>query len=1011
MNLTKLSVKRPVTLVMILLILIMFGIISLLGIPLEQMPEIDIPYASVIVVYPGATPQEIESIITIPLEDTLKTVPNVKSIRSTSADSRSVITIEFAENTDIDINMNKVKDKVENEKKRFPNDVNEPMYIQRDMNDKPSMKIGVSGDCQISELNRITEEIIIPQLERTKGVANVDKNGGIEEEVQVVLKPNEMESYGLTIFDITNTLSSKNSTTPIGEINKGDSVISLKTSGKFESLDDIRNTKISTKAGSTVLLKEIAIVDFSLKEIESYVYFDNKTGIILEISKQSLANNAEVCSDIEEQITKLTGKYPEIDFTILSNQGESISDSISTVANSAILGCIIAGLVVLVFMGTIMDTLAIVVAIPVAILFTFGFMYAIGVTINMVSLGGLTLGVGMLVDNSIVVLENIYRKYDLTKDPVESALDGTKEILSAILASTLTTIAVFAPMLMVVSGIVGAITFDLAISVIFSLISSLLVSVTIVPMIASKTLGKEKKQGKILGSIVKGWGKLINLVQKQYSKVLCKALRYRFKTIIIAISLILFSGFLALGSGFELYPSSDEGEFSVKLEYPYDYDLGKMISSVDEIESTIKTIPEVDNTTKEININGEAKISVEVIEDSPRPTSEIVEECRILLSETAGVKISLSESSGVGSLSGSEGTSVQIYGLDIEDLKEISIDIEKILLKTHGVTQVENSFNSGTPQGEIKIDANKAAEYGLNMETVTGILYTTVNGSGATTYTQKGNDYDVTVKYDDEYIDGIEKLMNISIPTNKGMIPLYEIATIETRSGMSQIERIDGRRYATLSVTIPGLDAGSSENLIREALSDYTFKSGYSYDFGESSSMMIESLISLVYSLLLGALIVYMVMAAQFESFIEPFIIIITIPLAIIGVFLGLYITNTTINMISLLGIVILVGIVVNNAIVLVDYINLLRAEGMDKREAILTAGKTRLRPILMTTLTTVLAMIPMAYGAGEMSSMAISVVFGLSCSTVLTLVVIPVVYDLFDGLKIKEDRVKNIEI
>ncbi|MFA5527493.1 MAG: efflux RND transporter permease subunit [Peptostreptococcales bacterium] len=1010
MNITKISIRRPVTTMMVMLIVIIFGVASISGIPLELTPEMKIPYIMVGVSYVGAGPEEIESIVTGPLEESLRSISDLEEISSTSSSNLSSIVLKFVEDTDTSLSMIDVREKAEAAIRAMPEGVGEPFYMKMDLSQMPQTVMMISGNYTETELARLLNDEIVPLFERTRGVASVQVMGQMEKEVQITIDPLRLENFGGTITDITTALRMENSAFPIGQVDRGNGVVALRASGKFTNLKEIEDLLIRTSSGNTVHIKDVASVEFGIKEATDYIFKDGKPAVQLVIYKQSIANTVQTSEAIQKTLSAITEKNDTITPLVFYDAGESITIAIDSVASSAILGGLIAALIVFLFLGVLKDTSIIVLSMPVSIIFTFVLMKLTGTTLNMISLGGLTLGVGMLVDNSIVVLENIYRRFSLGENPKDAAQNGTAEVTSAIVASTLTTIAVFAPMLLVATGMVGAMVKDLALTIILSLSASLFIAVTVVPMLASMILGKSETKIPLLMSISNLWNKYFEKLKIRYNRVLKKSLNNRKKTLIIAVIILIISFSLIPTMGFEMIPNPDMGMYTMTLEFPNNYNMDKMNAVVAELENKINQIPEVQSIMTVNQESGTSMLYMDIgsPQDRKRGIVEVAEETRGLVEDLPEAKASISTS--MMNISGSSsGVDFKIFGDDIETLREISNDLVGQIGQIDGFEEVKSSFTEGAPQAILTIDREKTLSYGLNAQAVTGILYTAINGDRSNTFTDSGNDYKIAVSYDKDSINSIEDVLNTSIPSPTGMIKFYEVADVHIESGVESIGRLNTERYATVSMVTPHLDTGTANVRLLNILNDYEFPTGYRYEMGGAMDEIVDSFTSLVLAMIVGALVVYMVMAAQFESLLEPFIIIMTVPLAASGAILGLFVTGSTINAVSLMGMVILIGIVVNNAIVLVDYINQLKADGKGRMEAIIEAGSTRIRPIFMTTLTTVLALIPLGAGKGDgiemIAPLAISVGYGLSFSTLLTLIIIPVVYYIVDS---KREKSRN---
>lgn len=1031
MKLSKVSIQRPVTTVMVVFIVILLGIVSIGRLPVDLLPSFELPYALVMTSYNGAGPQEIESLITKPLEATVGTVSNLKNITSTSSNGSSMIFVEFNDGTDMDVAMLNMREKIDMIKDFLPEDAEDPMVMALDPNMMPIMEIGISGNQDLVKLKQIVEDEITGKIERIEGVASVSVTGGKEKEIRITLLPDKLKGYNITPSTVAQSIAAENLNLPAGEVKQGNSSLTLRAVGEFNSIEEIRTLPIIT-SGGVIYLKDIAEVEEVFKEMTSYAYINGKPSISLSIQKQSTANTVQVSKQINKVLDQLRTELKDIEITTIYDSAEFINSSIGNVASTAILGGILAVFILFIFLRNIRSTFIVGTAIPVSIITTFALMYFSGLTLNMVSLGGLALGVGMLVDNAIVVLENIYRHRENGASRIDAADEGTTEVGMAVLASTLTTIAVFLPIVFV-EGIAAKMFREMALTVTYSLTASLAVAVTLVPMMASKILKVEKvdeiKRRKITTKIFDKWSAVLDRIDKVYRRVLNWTLHHRLKASLITIG--VFIGTLLIPAfglvGMEFFPASDEGNFTISITLPKGTVIEETFEVVEQVQARLEGIEEIQEVF--VNIGGggsiistgtssnRATLTVNIgsVKERKRSVDEIADEVRNLVSDIPGAEFSVTGSSSMMMGGGGSPISIQIAGDDLEQLELIANDVVALVESVEGTREVTSSIEDGIPEAQITINRNKASLYGLNMATISSTLKTAVQGSVATKYKVDGTEIDVRMVYDTSKSEYLKDIKNITITSPMGVnIPLSEVADISIKQSPTSISRDNQKRVVTVNSSLFGVDMNTAKMAIDQKLKNYPMPDGYSYEFAGEVEEMMESFASLGLALLLAILLVYMVLAAQFESFLHPFTIMFSVPLALTGAILALFVTGRTLSMPSFIGLIMLVGIVVNNAIVLIDYIIQLRQRGYDRTEAILEAGPTRLRPILMTTLTTVLGMIPMALGLGEggetMSPLATSVIGGLSLSTILTLVVIPLNYTLFDdiSMKLRRKRKKN---
>ncbi|HHW66263.1 MAG TPA: efflux RND transporter permease subunit [Epulopiscium sp.] len=1021
MKLSKVSIQRPVTTVMVVFIVILLGIVSMGKLPVDLLPSIEYPYALVMTSYNGAGPQEIESLITKPLESVVGTVSNVKNITSTSSNGSSMIFVEFNDGTDMDVATLNMREKIDLIKGMLPEDADDPMVMEVSPDMMAMMQIGISGSDDLVKLKQIVEDEITSKIERVEGVASVNISGGKEKEIRITLLPDKLKGYNITPSTVAQSIAAENLNLPVGEVKQGTSSLTVRALGEFSSIEEIRNLPITT-AGGVIYLRDIAEVEEVFKEMTSYAYINGKPSISLSVQKQSTANTVQVSKAVNKALDRLRAELKDIEITMIYDTAEFINLSINNVASTAISGGILAVFILFIFLRNIRSTFIVGTAIPVSIVATFALMYFSGLTLNMVSLGGLALGIGMLVDNAIVVLENIYRHRENGEGRKDAADKGTTEVGMAVLASTLTTIAVFLPIVFV-EGITAKLFKEMALTITYSLTASLVVAVTLVPMMASKILKVEKvdeiKRRKITTKIFDAWSAVLDNIDKVYRRVLNWTLHHRLKASLITIGVFIATlSIPVLGLvGMEFFPASDEGSFTIDVTLPKGTVIEETFEVVQQVEAKLEGIKEVQEVFVTIGGGGmlssgtssnSASLTVDIgsVKERERSVDEVADEVRVLVSDIPGAEFSVSGSSSM-TVTGGSPISIEIAGDDLEKLKQIANDVVDIVESVEGTREVTSSFEDGIPEAQITINRQKASMYGLNMATISNTLKTAVQGSVATRFKVDGTEIDVRMVYDTSRSEYLKDIKNIAVTSPMGVnVPLSEVADISISESPTSIYRENQKRVVTVSSALFGVDMSTAQTAIDQRLKEYPMPDGYTYKFSGEVEQMMESFSSLGLALLLAILLVYMVLAAQFESFLHPFTIMFSVPLALTGAILGLFVTGRTLSMPSFIGLIMLVGIVVNNAIVLIDYIIQLRKRGYDRTEAILEAGPTRLRPILMTTLTTVLGMLPMALGIGEgaetMAPLATAVIGGLSLSTILTLVVIPLNYTLFDDISRK---------
>lgn len=1022
-SLSKISILRPVTTVMLLLMVILGGILGYGGLSLAMMPTMDIPIALVSTTYIGAGPNEIETLISKPIEEALSSISNVDTVTSISSSNSSITLVQFQDGTDIDMAAIDMREKIDMIKGSLPEDANDPMVLKMDINAQP-IYVGVTSDnLDLAQLNDLLEENIVNRLERIEGVSAVNLSGGDENEIQITLNPDKMDGYGLTAPQLAQALAAENLNLPSGSISQGNSKLQVRTMGEFKSLDDIKNVMISTGTGAVMPLSDIAQVEEVVKERSSYTLVNGKQGILISIDKNSTANVVEVSDLIAETLNKIEKEYPELNILMLTDTADYIKLSINNVTQTAFQSAIIAVIILFLFLRNPTTSLIIGVSIPTSILATFALMYVSDMTLNVISMGGITIGIGMLVDNSVVVMDNVFKYWDKGYSAKEAAMIGSKEIGMAVAASTLTTVAVFLP-LTFAEGTIGQLFKDLSFTICFTLLSSLIVSLTFVPMACAQLLNRREKNKKerkgFITKVLDAWGRGLEKLDNFYRKVLVWVLHHKKRSMLLVIA--CFIGTLACAplAGFDFMPETDEGSASISIELPKGSKLEETQNITNEVVERIKDIPEIDyyygmvgsGMVSSGTDSSTVMISLVELEQRTRSTNEVCDEMKELLSNIAGADITISaSSSAMGSFGGSD-ISFNITGYDSDTLRQVENEVVDLLATIPGLVDVEGSSEDVVPEARVVLDRKKASQYGITTSSLANTLNTAVSGSVATQYKVNDDEIDVRIRYDQDRMNYITDLKNITIRSNTGAsIPLTEVANVEITDGALQINRENQKNYVSVSANTKDIDTSTAQKLIDEKLSSYPFPEGYEYEYGGTTEQMQEAFTKLALVLIVAIVLIYMIMASQFESLIYPTIVMFSMPLAITGGILGLLITGNTITVTSFMGFIMLVGMVVNNAIVLVDYTNQLRERGMECFDALVEAGPSRLRPILMTTLTTIIGMLPMALGTGEgtetQKSMAITIIFGMAISTIVTLILIPILYLGITNFKNKLRRKK----
>ena len=1048
MKLSEIAVKRPVTVLMMVFIILIMGFVSFTKIPLDLMPEIEIPIAVVSASYQGVGPQEMEKLITQPLEEAIGTTANISNLHSTTREGSAMIITEFSFGTDMNDAALELREKIDMVKGFLPSDAAEPMVFKFDPTAMPIMMLSLSSESlSLTELQVLAEDTIKPRLERAEGVVSIEIIGGTKDVVEIRVSSERLQGYGISMDYLANILRSENVSMPGGTVHQGEQKLTVKTSGEFKSLEEIQQLLIPLPSGTTVQLNDLADIELKTEEATTISKADGKASIDMMVSKQSGTNTVKVAEAAQEEIATLERELAGTKLVEIYNTADYVKQSLSTVYQNGLVGGFFAVLILYVFLRNLRTTFIIAAAIPISIIATFTLLYFSGISLNMMTLGGLALGIGMLLDNSIVVLENIHRFRQNGYSRIESAIKGASEVSTPLIASTLTTLAVFVPIVFV-QGLTSTLFKQLAITVSFSLAASLLVAVTLVPMLSSKFLKVDKSnQVNDFSALVASEGgvavtqeppkkdilsrfvdisrltdkfeALFEALRCEYSKVLEWVIVHRKKTIAIA-AIAFFASVSSIALvGAEFLPATDEGFVQVNVALPDGADLNQTIAIMDELEAKMQGVPEIDTVFLEAGYSGDMMgsargnrgviyVKLTELSERKRGVVEISDDIRAKVIDTPGARISVAPMESMGMGGGGSPISISIYGDDLDTLKTIGDDFVKIIREIEGTREVSSSYDDGIPEVEVSIDRSVAAQYGLTAGQIAQAVRGVISGTTATRYKYGGTEIDVIIKGDEHYNENIRGLEQIPINTSMGFtVVLGQVADIEVIRGPVSINRTNQERVITVSSNLSGRDVASVSTDIQAALASYQMPDRYYYEAGGAQQDMTEAFSDLTLALLLAVLLVYMVMASQFESLLYPFIIMFSMPLGFAGGIFGLFITGKPLSVPAIIGLIMLAGIVVNNAIVLVDYINTRRKVfSEDRTKAIRNACSIRLRPILMTMLTTVLAMIPLTLGfreGSELSSpMAIVIVSGLSLSTLVTLLVIPVMYIMFDNLSLR---------
>lgn len=1021
MNLAQGPVKRPILTLMITLIVITLGVVSFFRLSIDLMPEITFPTISVTASYGNVGPEEMEYLVTRPLEEALAAVQGVEEITSTSTEGTSSIRVSFDWGKNLDEAANDIRDRIDRALPRLPEDIDRPQIRKFDLSAFPVMILGVSSDLNPLDLRQIVENQVKYRLERVPGVAAVDIMGGLNREIHVRLNAAQVKSLGLSTNQILSALRNENQNIPAGTYKTGNFEILIRTQGLYKSIDEIGETVVAVRDGAPIRVKDFAEVVDSWEEVTREVRVNGKPSLRLSINKQSGANTVDVASEVKAEMDRINADIPQIELLPLIDTSTYIRNSINNVGNSTLIGGLLAVLILFLFLRNVSSTMIIATAIPISIIATFALMYFGGLTLNLMTFGGLALGIGMLVDSSIVVLENIYRHREAGLGKLDAALKGPEEVTAAIVASTLTTLVVFIPVVFM-KGISGIYFQQLAIVVAFSLLCSLVVALTLVPMLSSRFLRYRPADSAhavgFVGKIYATSEQTFRRVEEQYGKLLRWALSRRRLVLISALVLFILSMVLLKFIGSELMPSTDEGEVRVDIQMA----VGTRLEVIDELTRQVERIineqvPEVKSVLTRVGGGGwnsagghTAQIRVTLVDQDKRKRSseQIANDLRKSLNGLAGATIRTRAGQGLWILrmgqGGEDNLSIEIRGYDLDVARELSQRVEEVVKQIPGITDTRISREEGRPEQVIRIDRQKAADLGLTVSAIGEALKTAVGGTYATNYQEGGKEYRVLVRLSEEDRQNLRDLLDLTITNVRGEpVVLRNVVQSLPAEGPVRIERKDQERTVFVTANFTGRDLGSVIRDAREQLRKIPVPKDFSILFGGDWEEQQKAQKELMLGLFLAIVLVYMVMAGQFESLRDPFIVLFSVPMALIGVVLTMILTHTSFSINAYIGLIMLGGIIVNNAILLVDYTNLLRRrDKMELIQAITLSGSRRLRPILMTTLTTVLGLLPLSMGLGEggeaQAPLARVVIGGLTSSTLITLVLIPVVYAVVEG-------------
>lgn len=1013
MNIADFCLKHKVTTIMAYVLIVVFGIMGFTSLPLALMPDIELPMAVVYTTYSNAGPQEVENMVTKTIESACASVSGMDEIQSLSSEGSSMVMVTFADGTDMDEAMVDLRDRIDRVKGFLPEDADAPMAMTIDVDAMPVVTVGLKG-ADLAELQAIAEDDIQPALERIDGVASVDIAGGYENEIAIDTDADRLAGYGLSVSYIAQMLAAENVALPAGEVQSGDQSFSVRADGEFSSVSDIANTLIPLPTGGTVRLSEVADVYVAPKEQTAIAKIGGEPCITISVNKQSDTNTLQVAERAKDALDEVTALQPTLDWSLLMDQSDMINMTVDSVIQNIVFGVLLAAIVLFVFLRDWGATAVISMSMPICIISVFLIMQVFDITMNMMSLGGIAMGVGMIVDNSIVVLENIFHYRSDGCDRFTSCVEGTKEVALSISASTLTTVAVFLP-IGLSGGLSGMMFREFCITICSLLLASLLIALTLVPVLCYALLdrgGKHRMRMPDTGHDIAD-----RPLMRKYKELLAHFITHRKKAIIISGAMIVaFLGSIAI-AGVELMPQMDESMVAIGVEMPVGSDLEDVSAMADRaVDIALEQVPEIESiyystggasmsTTSTAN---SASITVNLVDksDRDRTSQQVADDLRPYMQDLAGAEISV-EASGTMDMSSMTGDaiSVTLRGDDYDKLSQTAEQLAGQLAALPGAIEVSSSASEQVPEVEITLNRANASRFGLTAATIGQAVRGELSGQTATQLKVNGEEITVTVRGDSRAETSIDALKSVMIPTQTGgSVPLSLVANVDTVLAPQSINRLNQSR--TVTITGGADDTVSTAEMsqaVQGVLDTFELPDGITYETGGEMEEMINTFTQLAYALVVALGLVYFVLASQFESFIMPVIIMTILPIGLLGSLFTLPLTGNKISMVAFIGVIMLAGTVVNSSIVLIDYMNIRRKRGEDKDTAILNACPRRVRPVLMTTLTTVLGLLPMVFSNGEgaemMRPMAIVMITGMVVSTIVTLLFTPVYYSLIDSL------------
>lgn len=998
MNLTKLAMRRPVSTALIVLALVVFGLTSVLSFRLELTPDMEMPMLLVYTIYPGADPESVEELVTKPIESAGAEQSGVTTYTSQSAENMSMVMFQYEYGTDLDEAYMDLQTALNTAKAGMPEDVNDPLIIEMAMDQMETMDVSVMavGD---SDVLSYVNDTMVPELETLSGVAQVQVSGGKENYIKVELNSQAMKQYGVTMSGISQTIGAMDFTVPVGSVSQGTQDIAISSAADISGVVQIQNIPITTARGQVIPLSELATVTESQVEDSGVSRTNGQEDITVAITKKKSYGTVDVTRSVERLLDRLQASNDTVKIDVIYNASEAIISSLSSVGETLVLGVILSMLVLFLFFGDLRASLIVGSSMPISLFATMIGMNMLGFTFNVVTMGALVIAIGMMVDSSIVVLESCFRLKDQTGEYYDSALKGTGYVTTSIIASTITTVVVYLP-LSTMKGLSGQLFAQLGMTIIMAMLTSLIVAMTIIPLLFGKFKPQEKKELPI--------NKLLRRINGGYEKILHKLLNKKKTVMLIAVLLLVGAFLLVSNTNSELMPSMDEGAFSITVNFRS----GTKPETVEEqtrfLEEMVAADEDIDEYSYYVS-SSTASVRAYLKDDADISTNQAVEKYSEALKDVTGMDISIQASgASITSMMGG-GIEIDLQGRDLDDLKEASREVEAMLQKIPGVLQVSSNLADASTQVEVVVDPLKSMAVGLPPVQVAGEMRNTLSGVEAATLTRNGEEYKVRLEYPKGEYENMNDLMNLTLATPMGtQVPLAEVAEVQYRDAPITLTRVDGMYQVAVTANTTEAERFTAQDAADKAMDQMVLPRGVTESENMMNEMMMEEFQAIIEAIFTAVFLIFLVMAMQFESPRFSAMVMMSIPFALIGSFGLLFITGSTLSMVSLMGVLMLVGIVVNNGILYVDTVNKLREE-MPLNDALVQSGQMRLRPILMTTLTTILSMVPMSLGIGDgsvmMQGMALVIIGGLVASTILILILLPTFYLIIDKQSRREQR------